>query len=160
MSELSQMDRTILRALSRPFPEGLHPYREIAEHAGVSEDEVLRGIQDLLDRGIIRRMAAIAHDAKLGYKGNAMVAWRVSEDDLERAGMAAACRPEISHAYSRRTTPDWQYNLYTMIHAHSRDESMALVEQLAPAIGATEYRILFSRRELTKRPPSYEKMWD
>lgn len=153
--ELDNTQSAVLRELSRGFPDGIHPYREIAERCGVSEPQVLDAIGSLLDAGIIRRMAAIVHDAKLGYEGNAMVAWQVADADLEQAGSNFAQRPEISHAYARKTTNTWHYNLYTMIHAKTRDDSKRLVEELASEIGAAEYKILYSIRELTKRPPAY-----
>jgi DNA-binding Lrp family transcriptional regulator len=160
MKDLSSVERAVLRELSRTFPEGLHPYAEIAARAGVGEPEVLAAVRSLLERRIIRRMAAIAHDAKLGYEGNAMVAWIVEEGDLERCGEALSARPEISHAYARRTAPGWPYNFYTMIHSRSRDAARSLVEDLAHSIGVEEFRILYSVRELTKRPPAYEMLFD
>jgi len=152
---LSDSERAILRELARDLPEGSRPFAEIASRAGLGEDEVLARVRGLLERGVIRRVAAIVRDRKLGYEGNAMVAWQVPPEKLEQAGAAAAARPEISHAYARRTTPEWQYNLYTMIHAKSREEAMAVVEELAPSIGATDRKALFTVREFTKRRPDY-----
>ncbi len=155
MSTISDAERAILRELSCGIPEGPQPYAVVAARAGLAEGEVLEGIRSLLARGAIRRVAAILHDRKLGYDGNAMVAWQVPAEELGRAGAAAAERPEISHAYARETTADWPYNLYTMIHARSREEVEAVVEELSPSMGATDHRILPTLREFTKRPPDY-----
>lgn len=164
MSFLSDAERAILRELSDGIPEGRHPYAVIAARTGLAEAKVMEGIRRLVGRGIVRRVAAILHDRRLGYDGNAMVVWRVpvvqGHEALERAGAAAAARPEISHAYARKTAPDWPCNLYTMIHARSREEVMAVVENLGLLIGATEHRVLLSLREFTKRPPRYEVLWD
>jgi DNA-binding Lrp family transcriptional regulator len=154
-ASLSDAERAILRELAEDLPRRARPYAEIASRADLGEDEVLATIRGLLERGVIRRVAAIVRDRKLGYEGNAMVAWQVPPEKVEQAGAAAAARPEISHAYARRTTPEWPYNLYTMIHAKTRAEAMAVVDELAPSIGATDRKALFTVREFTKRRPDY-----
>lgn len=159
MNQLSAAERAVLLELLAGIPGGERPYATIASRVGLAEDDVLSTVRRLVDLGIVRRVAAVANDKKLGYGGNAMVVWQVSCEDsadaLDRAGAAAAAREEISHAYARRTTPQWPYNLYTMVHARSRDEVAALVGNLCPLIGASDHRALFTLREFTKRPPYY-----
>ncbi len=155
MRTLSDAERAILRELSGSIPEGPRPYAVIAERAGLDEQGALGIIRGLMARGVIRRVAAVLDDRKLGYDGNAMVAWRVPPEELDRAGAAAAKRPEISHAYARRTAPGWPYNLYTMIHARSREEAMVVVKELGRRFRASDHRVLFSLREFTKRRPDY-----
>ena len=159
MNQLSAAERAVLRELLAGIPGGERPYATIASRVGLAEDDVLSTVRRLVDLGIVRRIAAVANDRKLGYGGNAMVVWRVPCEDspeaLEKAGAAAAAREEISHVYARRTTPEWPYNLYTMVHARSREEAAAVVKELAPEIGGTDYRMLFTLREFTKRPPCY-----
>jgi len=160
MSILSGAERAIVRELSEGLPEGPRPYAAIAERVGLTEDEILDGIRGLKDRGIIRRVAAILHDRELGYDGNAMVVWNVPPERLEAAGAAAAARPEISHAYARRTTPDWPYNFYTMVHARSREEAKAVADELDETIEAKDHKALFTLREFTKRRPDYSVLWE
>ena len=155
MIALSDCERAILRELSGGLPEGSRPYAEIARRAGLTEEQVLSGIRRLVDRGIIRRVAAVPDDRKLGYDGNAMVVWRVPAEELDRDGAAAAERPEISHVYARRSAPGWPYNLYTMIHARSREEVTAIVKELGRRFGASDHKVLFTLREFTKRRPDY-----
>ncbi len=154
---LSPEERGVLREAARGIPEGERPWAEIGRRAGISEDECLEIMRALVERGIIRRVAAVVHDRDLGYAGNAMVAWRVPEERLRQAGAAAAARPEVSHAYSRETREDWPFNLYTMVHGQTRGDTLAVVEELGAAIpvGSDDRRVLFSLREFTKRQPDY-----
>ncbi|MHC4249488.1 MAG: siroheme decarboxylase subunit beta [Planctomycetota bacterium] len=158
---LSPNERAVLRELGPGIPEGERPWAELARRAGVSEDECLRIMRALIERGVVRRVAAVVRDRDLGYAGNAMVAWRVAEERLAEAGAAAAARPEVSHAYSRETRDGWPFNLYTMVHGRTREATLAVVEELAKAIGASgplssdDRRVLFSLREFTKRRPDY-----
>jgi DNA-binding Lrp family transcriptional regulator len=158
---LTPEERAVLRELGPGIPEGERPWAELARRAGVSEDECLDIMRALIERGVVRRVAGVVRDSDLGYAGNAMVAWRVADERLEEAGAAAAARAQVSHAYSRETREGWPFNLYTMVHGHTREETLAVVEELASAIGGTEplsaddRRVLFSLREFTKRRPDY-----
>jgi DNA-binding Lrp family transcriptional regulator len=163
MSQLSATERAVLREILAGIPPGVRPYATIGSRVGLAEDDVLASIRSLADRGIVRRLAAVLNDGKLGYGGNAMVVWRVPDesssdaldDALDRAGSAAAAREVTSHVYARRATRGWPYNLYTMVHARSREAVAALVGELRPLIGATDHRVLFTLHEFTKRPPCY-----
>jgi DNA-binding Lrp family transcriptional regulator len=158
---LTSEERAVLRELGPGIPEGERPWAEVARRAGVSEDECLGIVRALIERGVVRRVAAVVRDRDLGYAGNAMVAWRVSEERIESAGAAAAARPEVSHAYSRETRDGWPFNLYTMVHGRTREATLAVVEELGKAIGGAapvgidDRRVLFSLREFTKRRPDY-----
>ncbi len=159
MMELTPTEKAVLRELASGMPAGLRPYAAIADEAGLAEDEVIGIVRGLQGKGIVRRVAAIVHDGKLGYGSNAMVVWRVPPEALDQAGAAAAARDEISHAYARETAPGWPYNLYTMVHARSRDDVDALVRELAPEMSAFEHKALYTVREFTKRRPDYSSVW-
>jgi siroheme decarboxylase len=92
---------------------------------------------------------------RAGYKFNAMAAWRAPEEDADRLGEAMSARPEISHCYKRLTYPEWPYNLYTMIHGKSREDCLAVVEELRAATGLDDYIVLFSIQELKKTSMAY-----
>lgn len=160
MTALTEREELILRFILEDLPEGPRPYAAVAECAGLSEEDVLKGVRGLLKRGVVRRVAAVPNDRRLGYDANAMVVWRVDEDELERAGAAAAERPEISHVYARKTTAEWPYSLYTMIHARKREEVLTIVEELGASFRSSEHRVLFTLREFTKRPPHYGGLED
>jgi len=85
-----------------------------------------------------------------------MVAWYVEQDlDLDQVGALMASRPEISHCYQRRNCYEWPFNLYTMVHARSRQECLDLVEELSKVSRVPQYAILFSRIELKKTSMAY-----
>ena len=155
MISLTRIERVVIQELAAGLPEGPEPYAAVAQRLGLAEESVLGVTRDLLARGVIRRVAAVVNDRRLGYQANAMVAWRVEPAGLEQAGAAAAARPEISHVYERRTTPEWPFNLYTMIHAKSREDVEAIVKQLSRKLRATDHTVLFTLREFTKRAPDY-----
>ena len=63
--------------------------------------------------------------------------------------------PSVSHCYDRTTAPDWPYNLYTMVHGHSREECEQIVAGLADETGVEERAMLYTKREWKKISMKY-----
>lgn len=126
------------------------PYQILGEMVGMSEQEVVDRLQALQDEGIIRRFAATIGHRALGIVANAMIAWRAPSEDIERAGELLGSVDEVTHCYERATTPDWPYNLYTMVHSTSKEDCLDRARRLSQLSGITEYRVLFSEFEYKK----------
>jgi len=126
------------------------PYQALGEKVGMSEQEVVDRLQALQDQGIIRRFAATIGHRALGIVANAMIAWRAQSDEIEKAGEILGGVDEVTHCYERATTPDWPYNLYTMVHSTSKEECLNAARRLSELSGIKEYRVLFSDFEYKK----------
>ena len=126
------------------------PYLILGEMVGMSEQEVVDRLQALQDEGIIRRFAATIGHRALGIVANAMIAWRAPSEDIERVGELLGSVDEVTHCYERATTPDWPYNLYTMVHSTSKEDCLDRARRLSQLSGITEYRVLFSEFEYKK----------
>lgn len=152
---LTDLEKRIIGEIQGDIPISPHPYRQIAHRLDIDEDTLLRTLSDLCDRGIIRRFGATLRHQKSGYTANAMTAWQVEEHRADEVGEQMAAFRQISHCYRRRTTPDWPYNLYTMIHAKDEAACQALAGEIAEKMGIDTYSILFSREELKKTSMAY-----
>ena len=84
-----------------------------------------------------------------------MTAWRVDEARMDEVGEIMASFKEVSHCYRRDPTPEWTYNLYTMIHGRSEDHCRDTAAAMAAKSGVHTYAMLFSRRELKKTSMKY-----
>ncbi|SMP39140.1 siroheme decarboxylase subunit beta [Desulfonatronum lacustre] len=154
--EHTEAEQAALRLLQADIPDTERPYLEIAERTGLTEEAVLDLLRRLKDRGVVRRFGATLRHQQAGYGANAMVAWFVEQErDLNEVGAIMANRPEISHCYQRVNCYAWPYNLYTMVHARSREDCLDVVEQLARIAQVPQYDILFSRKELKKTSMAY-----
>ena len=153
--EFTETQKRILSIVQGDLPDGPEPFAEVARQAGASVEEVIELISGMKQRGEIRRFGATLRHQKAGYGSNAMVAWFVDPEDMERIGQFMAARPEISHCYHRVNCMDWPYNLYTMVHAKSREECDEKVAELARLSGLDEYDVLESRREFKKTSMRY-----
>lgn len=126
------------------------PFEALAEKLGVNEQEVLNAISELKKEGRLRRLATVLRHQKAGFDANAMVAWRVDEDQCQRVGELMASFPEVSHCYWRDTPSDWDYNIFCMVHARNQAELQEIIEELANYSGIADFVVLETQRELKK----------
>jgi glutamate-1-semialdehyde 2,1-aminomutase len=146
----SARDRAFIRELQEDIEIVAQPFARIARRLGVSQDEVVDWLRQARAAGWLRRFAAILHQREAGYVANGMVVWRVPGGSIERVAAVAASLPQVSHCYQRRTYPGWPYNLFTMIHAKTREECRALAQKISQETGVSDYVILFSTKEYKK----------
>lgn len=150
---LDPTDRAIVRATQAGLPLCREPYSTVAEQLGLTPDEVIRRIGDMLERGVIRRMGAVPNHFALGYRFNGMSVWDVEDKRLPELGPRVGALPGVSHCYRRpRRLPDWPYNLFAMVHGRSGPEVDAEVAQIAALLGPAcrAHEVLFSERILKK----------
>ena len=147
---MDEIDIRLLRLTQDGIPIVPEPFRRIADEIGISEDEVLRRLENLIKEGVIRRFGASIGHRSIGITANAMCTWNVPDERVEEVGAIMAGFPEVTHCYERPRYPDWKYNLFTMIHAYTREECEKIAREISAATGIKDYSILFSEREFKK----------
>ncbi|QWG11502.1 AsnC family transcriptional regulator [Bradyrhizobium sediminis] len=150
---LDAVDRRIVAATQAGLPLVCEPYRAIAEKLGLEEADIIARLKRLLGEGAIRRIGAIPNHYALGFTANGMSVWDVADDAVAGIGAKIGALDEVTHCYERpRHLPLWPYNLFAMVHGHTRDEVRAKVERIARLIGpaARAHDVLFSTRILKK----------
>jgi len=142
-------DRELMQALCQGLPIVDTPYAALAEQLGRHEDDVLDRIGALSDAGILSRLGVIVRHRALGWRSNAMVVWDLEPDLITTAGPQLAALPGVTLCYERLPVDGvWPYRLYSMIHAKSRDEALAVLDQAAnlPSLKGVAHKPLFSTR--------------
>ncbi|MCL4429132.1 MAG: AsnC family transcriptional regulator [Chloroflexi bacterium] len=125
------------------------PFNEIAAKIGIKPQEVIARLRKLQENGVIRRFGVSLKPNGVGFCANALVAWKVPESRVQEVGNYFSEYNEISHCYERKTVVGkWEYNLYTVMHAHERQAIEELVKQLSDATSLTDYLILYSTKNL------------
>jgi len=152
---LTELEKKVIASIQQDIPVTERPYLEIAGNLGISEEELLKTLSDLTNKGVIRRFGATLRHQKSGFASNAMVAWQVEENRIDEAGEKLATFKEVSHCYRRNPKEGWPYNLYTMVHAADEVACRELVSRLAAETSIDNYAVLFSRRELKKTSMKY-----
>jgi DNA-binding Lrp family transcriptional regulator len=153
--EFTEKEKRILRLVQDTLPDSATPFASIAHQAGALEADVLDLLKELKDTGCIRRFGATLRHQEAGYDCNVMVAWQVPQERIQEISEIMSFRPEITHCYQRRSTQSWPFNLYTMIHAKSKDKCLQIIQDLANKTGLDRYEALFSIKELKKTSMRY-----
>ena len=147
----AELDRRIVLATHAGLPLDIRPYEWLATELGVEPEKVMERLRLMLEDGRIRRIGAVPNHFRLGYLANGMSVWDI--DDIESAGKQVGELDIVSHCYHRpRRLPDWPYNLFAMVHGHSREEVREKVKTIAALLGdrVRQYDVLFSTRILKK----------
>ncbi|MGD8990840.1 MAG: Lrp/AsnC family transcriptional regulator [Desulfobacterales bacterium] len=152
---LTELEKKIIASIQEDMEICERPYLAISEKLGMTETELLDRLKDLSQRGVIRRFGATLRHQRAGFSANAMVAWMVDEDRIEEVGQKMATFDQVSHCYRRNPTPDWPYNLYTMVHAASEQACQETARKMSKATSVQDYTLLFSKEELKKTSMVY-----
>lgn len=154
---MDELDKKIIRAVQMGLPLCRKPYEKIAKDLDVTESQVIGRLRLMKEYGEIRKMGAVLKHRAAGFQTNCLCAWRVPAESLEEVAKAMCESPSVSHCYDRITTENWPYNLYTMIHAHSRTECEEIVEKLAAqaGLGSSDRVMMYTVKEYKKTSMKY-----
>jgi DNA-binding Lrp family transcriptional regulator len=146
-----EFDRAVIRATQGDMPVVSEPYAPAAAELGVPVDKLVEHMNGMVERGLLRRVAAILFHRRAGFSANGMGVWRVPDDRILDIGPKMAAFRGISHCYQRPTYEDWRYQLFTMAHGRSKEECDAVLDAIAAAIPEIEERAtLYSSTEFKK----------
>jgi DNA-binding Lrp family transcriptional regulator len=149
--KLSKTEKQILSKLEDDLDVISEPFDFLCSE-GLGTEEVLRIIQGLIDKGVIRRIAAVVDHRKLGFVANILFCSKVPQNRIVEAGEALARFKAVSHCYERKTVEDWPYNLYAMIHGKSMGEIQHLINKFTEAEKIDSFELLPTAAELKKEP--------
>ncbi len=147
-----EVDVAVIRALQGPMAVTDRPYDAAAEQVGMPVGRFLEHLEQMVERKLLRRVAAILFHRRAGFSANGMGVWRVPSDQvLEVGGKMAAVRG-VSHCYQRPTYDDWPYSVFTMAHGRSKQECDAVLDRIADEHGlhGDDRAVLYSSTEFKK----------
>jgi DNA-binding Lrp family transcriptional regulator len=128
--ELNEKQKLILSKLQNGLEPTAKPFDFLCGE-GLEGQEVLEIIKGLIDKGVIRRIAAVVDYRKLGFVANVLL---------------------VSHCYERKTFKDWPYNLFAMMHSRSMGEIQHVINEFTEAEKIGSFELLPTVAELKKRP--------
>ncbi len=145
-------DIALIKALQGPMAAVARPYDEAAAELGISTEQLLDRLRDMVDRKILRRVAAILYHRRAGFSANGMGVWKVPEAEILEVGGRMASFRGISHCYQRPTYEDWPYSVFTMAHGRSKEECDAVLDSIAEdcGMGPDDRATLYSSTEYKK----------
>ncbi|HMJ35638.1 MAG TPA: AsnC family transcriptional regulator [Baekduia sp.] len=146
-----ETDRAVIRATQGDLPVVSEPYADAARELGMPVAQLVEHLEGMVERRLLRRVAAILFHRRAGFSANGMGVWKVPEDRILEAGGRMAAFRGISHCYERPTYGDWPYQLFTMAHGRSKEECDAILDAVQEEVGCIEDRAtLYSSTEFKK----------
>jgi DNA-binding Lrp family transcriptional regulator len=136
---LDDLDKRLLNLMQGSFPIAVRPYRHVAAEAGITEEQAMARVSELLGERIIRQVTPIFDTRALGYS-SMLVAAKVDPDNPWRAANIINAHPGVSHNYLR----NHEFNIWFTI-ATEPDSPLGLegtLEVLAREAGAESVRQL------------------
>src|ERR687884_67157 len=153
--DLTDRDKDFIRQLQKDLRIIPEPFEVLAQNLRVTTTELFAKAKEYEQIGVMRRFAAILRHRDAGFFGNGMVVWNVREEDIDEIGYKLASFPQVSHCYRRPVYQDWQFNLFSMIHARTSEAAEKIAAEMSEVVGIKDYRILFSLREFKKERVRY-----
>ncbi|MCK9472173.1 Lrp/AsnC family transcriptional regulator [Sulfurimonas sp.] len=147
---LTSLHHAIIRAAQYDIEITKEPFKKIIDELNIDYDTFFEILNELQEAGVMRRFASILNHRKAGFSANAMVVWDVDEGRGEEIGEKAAAFSAVSHCYLRPKYANWPYNLFTMVHGKSTEETNAIIDEMASEIDSKSYMPLYSSREFKK----------
>jgi DNA-binding Lrp family transcriptional regulator len=136
---LDDLDKRLLNLMQGRFPIAARPYQHVAAEAGITEEQAMGRVSELLQERIIRQVTPIFDTRALGYS-SMLVAAKVDADNPWRAANIINAHPGVSHNYLR----NHEFNIWFTI-ATEPDSPLGLegtLEVLARLAGAESVRQL------------------
>jgi DNA-binding Lrp family transcriptional regulator len=145
-----ELDVAVIRATQGDLPVVPEPFAPAARALGMDQDQLLAKLEDMQQRGLLRRVAAILFHRRAGFSANGMGVWKVPEERITELGPRMAAFRGISHCYQRPTYADWPYSVFTMAHGRSKEECDAVLDAIAADTGIQDRATLYSSTEFKK----------
>ncbi len=148
-----EIDLMIMRATQTGLPIVPQPYHAIAKQLNLPVELIMARFAAMQESGVIRRIGAVPNHYKLGYKFNGMTVWNVPDKYVDLFGKKIGELPFVSHCYHRpRHLPDWNYNLFAMVHGKSQEDVNEQIETIAKLLSDCNLGsdVLYSTRILKK----------
>ena len=152
---LTHRDKDFIRELQKDLVIISEPFKEAAKNLGIATPELFAKAKEYEQTGVMRRYAAILRHRDAGFSANGMIVWKVPDNKVDEIGIKLAAFPQVSHCYKRPIYPDWQFNLFSMVHARTTEAAEKIAAEMSKKIEIKDYNILFSSREFKKERVKY-----
>jgi len=134
---MDNTDKKILNEIQSDFPIVSRPYLELGERLNLSEDDVVKSVKRLKDKGVIRRIGGNFHSGRLDF-ASTLCAAKVPEEEIDHFVEVVNRYPGITHNYLR----DHDYNIWFTFIAQDKNFIEEALKKISAETGVTEIRNL------------------
>lgn len=127
---MDELDRRIVNELQGGFPLCARPFAEAGKRLGISEQDLLSRVENLLDQKVLTRFGPLFDAERLGGAFS-LCAMSVPAADFERVVGLVNAHPEVAHNYERAHC----YNIWFVLAAASPSRIAAVLEEIERETG-------------------------
>jgi len=153
--ELTPFHYEIIKLLQNDIEFNSEPFKFIIDSLNITYEELFENMSQFIDSGVMRRFASILNHRRAGFNANAMVVWDIDEEDAIKIGEEAASFSAVSHCYLRPKYENWKYNLFTMVHGKTQEDTQNVIDSISKTIKYKSNMALYSSREFKKTRIKY-----
>lgn len=134
---MDKINSQILQELQDNFPLSENPYEIIAKRLRIPKEELWDRIQNMLDRGIIRRIGASFDSNKLGFRST-LAAVSVEPQLVDRAAEIIGQFYEVTHSYLRNDV----FNIWFTLIAIDNNRIENILEKIRKSLCLEKSKVL------------------
>jgi DNA-binding Lrp family transcriptional regulator len=110
MWQMDAIDKDIVNGLQGGLPICERPYLEMALQFGISEDDLITRLENLLKQKVLTRFGPMFQIERMGGAFS-LAAMKVLEEDYEQVTAAVNALPEVAHNYRR----EHEFNMWFVL---------------------------------------------
>jgi DNA-binding Lrp family transcriptional regulator len=133
---MDEIDRRIINALQTGFPLSERPYREAARTFGLSEQELLERLDNLLKDQTLSRFGPL-YDAEAMGGALTLAAMQVPEARFDEVTEIVNAFPEVAHNYAR----NHKLNMWFVLATETPDQLQQALFEIQRRTGLTVYNM-------------------
>lgn len=133
---LNDTDRAIINNFQGGFPISERPYADAAAVVGVSESELLRRIESLIERGLLSRFGPMYRAERMGGAVT-LAALAAPEERYDEVADIVNAFPEVAHNYER----EHALNMWFVLAVDRPERIDDILIQIEKATGCAVYNM-------------------
>lgn len=134
--EFTEVERAVINRLQSGLPLVSSPYAVVADELDMTEEVVLRTLQDLLDRRILTRFGPMFHAGEMGG-GLTLAAMRIPEQNFDSITAKINAFAEVAHNYRR----EHELNMWFVLATEAPDDIARVIAGIESATGYPVYNM-------------------
>ncbi|NOQ65176.1 MAG: AsnC family transcriptional regulator [Methyloprofundus sp.] len=133
---MDTLDRNIINTLQNGFPICASPYQQVADTLGISEQELLTRLQNLLDTGVLSRFGPMYHAEQMGG-ALSLAAVKAPLEEFDAIAECINAFPEVAHNYAR----EHALNMWFVLATETPEQIQPVIDKIEAKTGLKVYNM-------------------